>query len=147
MYTNCHHLTQPFRLVDMKMVKKLLGHDTTSEKRPKIFYSNLNLQQWIAIHHFCFLHPNHYPPPLYYFTSSLIDFCSSPNLKRAKELTKQGKIELPPTCGSRSDIESGTYITRSMTRNTPSSKKINGSCLFSEVVSCRRSFSNISTFG
>ena len=40
---NCHHLTQPFRLVDIEMVKKLLEHDTTSEKRPKIVYSNLNL--------------------------------------------------------------------------------------------------------
>ena len=40
---NCHHLTQPFRRVDIEMGKKLLGHNTTSEKRPKIFYSNLNL--------------------------------------------------------------------------------------------------------
>ena len=40
---NCHHLTQPFRLVDMKIVIKPLGHDTPSEKRPKIFYSDLNL--------------------------------------------------------------------------------------------------------
>ena len=33
---NCHHLTQPFRLVDIEMVKKPLQHKTTSEKRPKI---------------------------------------------------------------------------------------------------------------
>ena len=44
---NCHHLTQPFRLVDIKMVKKLLRHDTTSDKRPKIVNSNLNLYPWI----------------------------------------------------------------------------------------------------
>ena len=57
---NWHHLTEPFRLVDIEMVKKLLRHDSTSEKRPKIFYSKLNLYSWIAIHQFCFLHPNHY---------------------------------------------------------------------------------------
>ena len=61
-------------------------------------------------------------PPLYYFTSALIDFSSSPNLKRAEELTKQGKVELPPMSGSRSDVESGTDITRSMIRDTSSNK-------------------------
>ena len=64
------------------------------------------------------------PPPLYSFTSGLIVFNSSPNLKRAKELIKHWKIELPPKCGSCSDVKSGTDIIRSMIRDTPSSNKL-----------------------
>ena len=85
------------------------------------------------------------PLPLYSFTSALIVFDSSPNLKRTEELIKQKKIELPPKVGSCSDVKSGSDITRSMTRDSPPSANeiFFGSCLFSEVVSCRRSFSNV----
>ena len=84
------------------------------------------------------------PPPLYSFTSALIVFDSSPNLKRAEELIKQKKIELPPKVGSCSNVKSGSDITRSMTIDTPSANEIfSVPVFFSEVVSCRRSFSNI----
>ena len=45
-------------------------------------------------------------------------------MKRAKELIKHWKIELPPKCGSCSDVKSGTDIIRSMIRDTPSSNKL-----------------------
>ena len=64
------------------------------------------------------------PPPLYSFTSALIVFDSSPNLKRAEELIKQKKIELPPKVGSCSDVKSCSDITRSMTKDTPSANEI-----------------------